>query len=233
MFTVRLALVGTLVLLGTVPARAQSTLDDLSCFQIRDQVPRGTVRAILGLNGQSCRIKVPATMACIGTQGTSLTPPPPATSPSSVSGSVLCYRARCAPPRPQRQSVEDAFGRRPVRFRGARFVCLPASMGAGGGSTTTTVPGPTTTTIPGATTTTTTVPGNPQGCHYSDGQCRGSCGAGMRCGQALGTASCECRSVSCGQADTPSCDGACPDPGDACVFNPLSNDCRCINNPLS
>jgi len=224
------------MLLGTVPARAQSTLDDLSCFQIRDQVPRGTVRAILGLNGQSCRIKVPATLACIGTQGTSLTPPPPATSPSSVSGSVLCYRARCAPPRPQRQSVEDAFGSRPVRFRAARFVCLPASMGAGGGPTTTTIPGPTTTTIPGATTTTvpgattTTVPGNPQGCHFSDGQCRGTCSGGQRCGSAVGTGSCECRSVSCGQADSPQCNGACSNPGDACVFNPFSG-CQCVNVP--
>ncbi len=227
---VRSASLCALALLVAVTAHAQGVVDGLSCFRINDQVPRGTVRAILnGLGGQSCRIKVPATFACIATQGATLTPPPPATSPSGVSGSVLCYRARCAPPRPPRMDVEDAFGRRPVRFRGARWLCLPAAMGAGGAPTTTTITGDTTTTVPGATTTTTTVPGEPQGCEFSDGQCRGRCGPGRRCGTAIGTASCECRAVSCGAADAPACDGSCPDPGDACVF--VVTGCECINIP--
>jgi hypothetical protein len=230
MLMVRSASIGALVLLGAVAAHAQGTVDDLSCFRISDQVPRGTVRGILGLRGQSCRIKLPAIFACIATQGTTLTPPPPAASPSGVSGSVLCYRARCAPPRPQRTDVEDAFGRRPVRFRGARWLCLPAVMGAGGGSTTTTIPGATTTTttVPGATTTT-TVPGTPQGCRFSDGECRGTCAPGRRCGSAAGTGSCECRAMSCGEADAPECNGACADPGDACVF--LGAGCECVNVP--
>jgi osmotically inducible protein OsmC len=226
---IRSATIGAFVLLGAVAAYPQvASINDLSCFGIRDQVPRGSFRAILnGLDGQSCRIKVPATIACIATQGTTLTPPPPATSASSVPGSVLCYRARCAPPRPGRTDVEDAFGRRPVRFRGARWLCLPASVG---GSATTTIPAVTTTTLPGATTTTsTTVPGTPEGCHFSDGQCRGTCAPGQRCGSAAGTGSCECRSTSCGEADAPACNGACADPGKACVF--VVTGCECINVP--
>jgi hypothetical protein len=230
MLPARSASLCALALLAAVAAHAQSVVDGLSCFRINDQVPRGSLRAILsGLGGQSCRIKVPASFACIATHGATLTPPPPAPSAGSVSGSVLCYWARCAPPRPARTDVEDAFGRRPVRFRGARWLCLPASMGEGGASTTTTAAGVTTTTLPGATTTTTTLPGTPEGCQFSDGQCRGRCGPGRRCGAAVGTASCECRAVSCGEAEAPQCNGACADPGDACVF--VVTGCECINLP--
>src|SRR5262249_60701047 len=165
MSSFRPALVGALVLLGAVSVHAQATVDDLSCFLVRDQVPRGSVRAILnGLGGQSCRIKVPATFACIATQGTTVTPAPPASSQSGAfSSSVLCYRARCAPPRPPRTMVADAFGSRPVKFRGARWVCLPAAMGVSGGPTATTIPGSpvTTTTTPGTTATTPTLPPPP------------------------------------------------------------------------
>jgi hypothetical protein len=232
MFRLRSAPVAALVLLAALEVRAQGTIDDLSCFRIRDRVPRGSVRAILnGLQGQSCRIKVPATMACIASLGTTVTPAPPTPSPSSVSSSFLCYSARCAPPRPSPTEVDDAFGRRPVRFRGARLVCLPALMGVPRGSTTTTttIAGATTTT-PGAATTTTTLAGEPQGCRFSDGQCRGSCAPGRRCGAAVGTGSCECRAMSCGEADSPECNGACADPGDACVFVPFSG-CECVNVP--
>src|SRR5262245_19170360 len=229
MSSFRPALVGALVLVGSVSVHAQGTVDDLSCFQVRDSVPRGSVRAILnGLGGQSCRIKVPATFACLASGGTTVTPAPPASSAGSVSGSLLCYRLRRPPPRPARTTVEDAFGSRPVRFKGARWVCLPASMGAPGGPTTTTTPGSTatTTTGPGGATTT-TLAGQPQGCDYRDGACTGSCGPGKRCGAAGGTASCECRSVSCGQADTPTCNGACSDQSKTCVFIPLSG-CECV-----
>jgi hypothetical protein len=220
---IRLALVGAFALLGAVSVHAQGTVDNLSCFLVRDQVPKGSVRAILnGLGGQSCRIKVPAAFACIATGGTTVTPAPPAANQAGVSSSVLCYWARCAPPRPPRTVVEDAFGSRPVKFRGARWVCLPAAMGVAGGPTTTTIPG-----SPITTTTTTTLAGQPQGCHYADGACTGSCGPGMRCGAAVGSLSCECRSVSCGQADAPACNGACADPSKTCVFIPL-NGCQCI-----
>jgi len=118
--------------------------------------------------------------------------------------------------------------RPPARAVREGALCLPAAMGALGARTTTTMPGSaTTTTTPGATTTTTTVAGQPGGCHYADGVCTGSCGAGVRCGLAVGSASCECRPVSCGQADAPACNGACADPSKACVFIPLSG-CECI-----
>lgn len=84
MSTPRFLLASALVLLGTVAVRAQSTVDDLSGFQIRDRVPRGSVRAILnGLGGQSYRVKVPAAFARIETAGMTVTPAPPAQSPVS------------------------------------------------------------------------------------------------------------------------------------------------------
>jgi len=230
MSSFRSAMVGALAFLGAVSVHAQGTLDNLSCFVVRDQVPRGSVRAILnGLGGQSCRVKVPAAFACIATGGTTVTPAPPAPSQPGVSSSILCYWARCAPPRPPRTVVEDAFGSRPVRFRGARWMCLPAAMGVPGGPTTTTTPGSpiTTTTTSGTTATTTTLPGQPGSCHFSNGACTGSCGPGMHCGSTVGSLSCECRSVSCGQADAPACNGACADSSKTCVFIPLSG-CQCI-----
>jgi hypothetical protein len=230
MSSFRPALVGAFVLLGAVSVHAQGTVDDLSCFLVRDQVPRGSVRAILnGLGGQSCRIKVPAAFACISSQGTTVTPAPPAASQPGVSTNVLCYWARCAPPRPRRRVVADAFGSRPVKFRAARWICLPAAMEVPGAPTTTTVPGSpvTTTTTSGAATTTTTIPGQPGGCHYANGMCTGNCGPGMSCGSTVGSLSCECRSVSCGQADAPACNGACADPSKTCVFIPLSG-CSCV-----
>src|SRR5262245_57866171 len=227
----RAAWVGAVVLLAAAPVRAQGTLDNLSCFLVRDSLPRGSVRAVLnGLGGQPCRIKMPARFACIASDGTTVTPAPPQPSPAGVSSSFLCYFARCAPPRPPSTTVEDAFGQRPVRFRATRWVCLPTQGPSGGStSTTTTSPGGSTTTGPGASTTTTTI-GSPAGCELIDGQCRGTCAPGRRCGTAAGTASCECRAMACGEADTPTCNGACPNSGDACVFVPTRG-CECINVP--
>src|SRR5262245_41801878 len=223
----RAAWVGAVVLLAAAPVRAQGTLDNLSCFLVRDSLPRGSVRAVLnGLGGQPCRIKMPARFACIASDGTTVTPAPPQPSAGSVSSSFLCYFARCAPPRPPATTVADAFGQRPVRFRATRWVCLPTQGSSGSPSTTTTSPGASTTTGPGASTTTTTM-GSPAGCEFIDGQCRGTCAPGRRCGTAVGTASCECRAMSCGEADTPACNGACPNPGDACVFIPTQG-CQCL-----
>jgi hypothetical protein len=100
--------------------------------------------------------------------------------------------------------------------------CLPRTTPCPTGPTTTT-----TTTLSGGTTTTTIS----MGCTFKNGACTGSCARGSRCGAAVGTGSCECRTVSCGSADTPQCNGACASTSDACVFNPLDNSCRCVNIP--
>lgn len=66
-------------------------------------------------------------------------------------------------------------------------------------------------------------------CRFTDRRCAGRCGAGMQCGAAAGTASCECRAVTCADADAPECAGACPDPRDACIF--AVTGCRCVRIP--
>jgi hypothetical protein len=99
-------------------------------------------------------------------------------------------------------------------------------------TTTTTTPSTTTTTPPsaGGSTTTTTL-ATSMGCTFKNGKCTGSCAPGSTCGVAVGTASCECRSTSCGNAKTPQCNGACASASDACVFDPLSNSCHCVGIP--
>jgi hypothetical protein len=94
-------------------------------------------------------------------------------------------------------------------------------------------PTTTTTTLAGAGgPTTTTIQGTSMGCEFHDGMCTGSCGPGSRCGAAVGTGSCECRSISCGAADTPQCNGACASASDTCIFDPFSDSCHCVNNPF-
>ena len=80
------------------------------------------------------------------------------------------------------------------------------------------------------TTTTTTIQGISMGCSFHNGQCTGSCAPGSTCRAAVGTASCACRSVSCGAANSPQCNGACASTSQACVFDPLKG-CTCVNIP--
>ena len=103
--------------------------------------------------------------------------------------------------------------------------CLPRTTPCPTGPTTTT-----TTTLSGATTTTTNQAIS-MGCTFKNGACTGSCAPGSRCGAAVGTGSCECRTASCGGADTPQCNGACASASDACVFDPLDNGCHCVGIP--
>jgi len=106
------------------------------------------------------------------------------------------------------------------------LTCMPRTTPCPTGSTTTT-----TTTPGGGGSTTTTVQGIAMGCTFEHGECTGSCGPGSKCGAAAGTGSCECRSTSCGNADTPQCSGACPSASQACIFDPIADDCHCVNIP--
>ena len=191
------------LLIGTLarPVVGVAQMDGLACFQVGDPSPKGTLRTVLGSDagGGTCTVKQPARIACVSTQG------------GAASETTLCYRARCTPPRPAAADVTDASGRRTVRFHAARWVCLPATAAAPSATPTTT----TTTVVAGA-------------CEFRDGECRGTCAPGSRCGAAVGTASCECRATPCGDADAPTCDGSC-NAGEACVF--LVVGCRCVNIP--
>jgi len=198
------------------PAGAQSTVGNLTCFRIGDPMSKAKFQVTLGSEAGSmhCTLKAPANRACIATSGTVVSPPPPeAGGGADVSTSFLCYQARCSPG-PGAASLEDAFGRRAVALVAPKSLCLPAS--SGGFTTTTTVVGTTTTT-------------SPTGCRFANGECTGSCAPGMKCGAAAGTGSCECRSVSCGEAAAPECNGACAEPSKACVFSVTG--CSCVRMP--
>src|SRR5262249_7887173 len=102
--------------------------------------------------------------------------------------------------------------------------CVARTTPCPTGQTTTT-----TTTLSGGTTTT-TERAISMGCSFHDGKCTGTCGApGATCGTAVGTGSSACRQVSCGNADTPQCNGACASASDACVSDPISNNCTCFS----
>jgi hypothetical protein len=215
----RLIIPAILLLVGTGPltatASAQGVADRLACFRVKDTAPKARYRVSIANGGgsQTCTVRTPAELGCIATATTAITPAPPGGSPSGAAvPSFLCYRAKCPRPTANGDS-EDEFGQRLVSFRGSQLYCTPASLAAP-------TPGTTTTTLAG---------GGTQGCQFSNGECTGSCGPGQRCGTAVGTASCECRAVACGDADTPECDGACPDPGDACIFGVTG--CSCVHVP--
>jgi hypothetical protein len=196
-------------------ATAQPVENDLHCFNIKDSAPRAkyqvTVSTAAGT--QTCTVRTPAKLGCVPAAVTGITPPTPGDGPDgSATGAFLCYRAKCAPAGTS-VNTQDRFGTRVIRFRASRFVCAPANLDAP---------------PPGVTTTTTTLPATNE-CRFQDGECRGTCTGGRRCGAAVGTDLCECRDVACGDADAPACDGACSDPDEACIFD--LNGCSCVNIP--
>ncbi len=207
-----LALAGALA-----PAAFAQPDDRFTCFAVKDSLPRGKYQVTLSTaaGSQSCIVRTPARVACVPSTQKAVTPAPPGGGPSgSAEGGFLCYLAKCALPSGT-TNVEDQFGRRVIKYRATRFVCDPADL---------TAPAP-----GSPTTTTTTLPGAAGDCHFADGRCTGTCAPGKRCGTAVGSASCECRDVACGDADSPACNGACTSPGEACVFNVTG--CSCVRVP--
>lgn len=201
-----------------VAALAQ-TQDHMTCFAVKDSAPRAKYQATLTTDAgsQQCIVRAPATFACVPTAASNVTPGLPATGPSaSAAGAVLCYRAKC-PKSATTESVQDEFGSRSVQVKASRFLCAPASVG------------PPTPGSPASPTTSTTLAGGGSGCSFSNGDCTGSCGAGKRCGTVVGTATCECRDVKCGDADAPACNGACSNSSDACIFSVTG--CSCVHVP--
>ena len=211
------------------PAAAATTLDHWTCARAIVREPRGNFRVTLGspVGPQSCVVKRPAKLACVATTGTSITPEIPGLSEGPGSTSFLCYQLKCRRRVGIQQQLQDAFGQHTVGFGIPRWLCSPA-VGPSTGPTTTTIPGATTTTVAGGSTTTTTTLQDDR-CRFENGQCRGTCSGGGSCRAAVGTGSCECRNVPCGDADTPQCNGACPSADQACVFTITG--CSCIGIP--
>jgi hypothetical protein len=212
-----LNLAAALTALGlAASASAQPALDHLACYKVKDHATPATYSfSLSGAAGtQNCVAKVPAKVGCFESSESNVVPTPPGggPSPGSALGAFLCYRTKCKRPFVPTAKMEDQFGARMVVFKGAQFMCAPATRGPIG-----VAPASTTTTLP------------PQSCHFADGQCQGQCGAGGVCSAAAQSGSCECRTTPCGQADTPSCDGFCTDPSKACVFNLTG--CSCLRIP--
>jgi len=204
------------LLLGVQPVAA---VDNLSCFKATDSSPKGRFPTVLGgpFSPKTCILKTPAKIACVATHGTSITPAPPDDQSPPVIDNFLCYQARCSGPGGSAE-VTDMLAARQVGLRRARLICLPAQMTAiMPPSTTTTIVGATTTTLPAGT------------CHFADGRCTGTCAGGSKCGTVVGSADCECRNVSCGDADAPECNGACTSSGESCVFSVTG--CSCVRVP--
>jgi len=212
-----LGLLAVCSVVGTT-ARAQ-TQDHLSCFNVKDSAPKVkyTVTVTTAAGQQTCIVRAPAKMACVQAAKGNVTPTPPGGGPggSSAAGAFLCYPAKCPKPVKTGTNAQDQFGNRVITFGATKLLCAPAFVAA-----------PT----PGAsTTTTTTLPGTGGECTFSNGMCQGSCSGSGRCRAAANTGSCECREVSCGDADSPSCDGACSEAGEACVFG--FTGCKCVRIP--
>ena len=210
------SLVALAVATSAASSFAQPADDHLLCFKVDDSAPPAKYRATITNAGgsQVCTVKTPAKLACVESAKGNVTPAPPGGGPAGLpAGSFMCYVAKCAKPSAS-TNVQDQFGTRVIKFRGSQLLCAPATV---------TAPPPG---LP--TTTTTTLPGT-NACRFEDGSCRGTCGTGQRCGTVVGTASCECRSVSCGDADAPDCNGACSEAGKACVFSVTG--CSCVRVP--
>jgi hypothetical protein len=203
-----------------LPHAASAQVENhLSCWAIKDSAPQQRYQTTVATPAgtETCTVRTPARIACAASAVSGITPTPPGGGPTgTTNGSFLCYPAKCSKPTAN-VNVEDEFGRRLIRFRVSRFVCSPAAVNAP-------APGP------GGTTTTTLAGGNGE-CRFTDGKCKGSC-AGMGggfCRAVVGSASCECTNVACGDADSPSCNGGCSNPDEACVFDLTG--CSCVNIP--
>jgi hypothetical protein len=203
----------SLASLAAFPANAA---DSMRCFKVTDPSPQSRFAATVTdeRGTQTCHVRLPAKFACVPSTA-ALTPPLASGNQRAVADNdtVLCYTVKCARPLAQRAEAGDVFGTRDLTLRAPQTMCWPASMAPG-------MPVTTSTTLPGTGTDT---------CDFSNGECRGTCPGGQRCGATVSGASCECRSVSCGDADAPQCEGACSNPGDACVFSVTG--CSCTSIP--
>jgi len=204
----------------TVPVHAQVG-GPVACYVVKDHARHQAFRLTVTSGGitQSCRLKVPARLGCLGTQISGITPAPPGGPSTGATGDTLCYQLRCPRPFPPAMQRTDEFGgQRVVNFRRNQLLCMPTSDVS---TTTTTTPqtgGPSTTTTTQAQ----------RACEFSDGRCVGTCGNGGHCSVVASGGACECRTTPCGNADAPACRGFCAR-DEFCIFDLTG--CRCVSIP--
>jgi hypothetical protein len=194
------------VLALSAPALAQSA-GQVACVRIKDRAKAQSSTVTVTAAGvtKSCRVDVPARLACL---------------PAGGDGAFLCYPLRCGRLSSTSATVTDALGgARVVTFKGAQLLCEPATVSASTSSSTTTVPG---------ASTTTTAPDEPCDFDSDNGTCTGTCGGGDHCSAVASGGACECRSTPCGDADSPSCEGYC-ERDEACVYTLTG--CNCVSIP--
>jgi hypothetical protein len=120
------------LLIGPVtPANAQNP-NHLKCYKIRDGVPPPPIRYTMNLQGLSaepgCSLRARASLLCVQTTKTSVSPTPPGGGPNPASaGKFLCYKVKCARQQLPGVPVVDQFGARTVAPRRADLLCAPAS----------------------------------------------------------------------------------------------------------
>ena len=203
------------IVLGLAGVATAAPLDHLICSKVRERAPKLRYRVTLDdadKGARTCIVKAPPGMMCTETTTTAIDPAPPGGGPTgSEAGVFLCYAAKCPQARSGSTAV-DRFGTHTLVVKGTQWLCAPATQ------TAVVTPPTTTTTLPSGDT-----------CRFASGRCTGSCSGNARCGAAVGTGSCECRSVSCGDADAPQCNGACSSQGEACVFSVTG--CSCVRIP--
>jgi hypothetical protein len=124
--------------------------DHLKCFKVRDQLREAFYTA--DLNGlvpeAGCRIRVPATLICLPSTKTNVSPTPPGGGESPPAGSFACYRLKCSRDTEFPDVViDDQFGTRLGTPAFAKMLCAPLNP--------TTTPTVSTTTLPASTTSTT------------------------------------------------------------------------------
>ncbi len=72
-----------------IPARAQTTIDTLSCYKVNDTTPRSrfqaSVRSANGGSAQACVLKTPARLGCTTTTS-AVTPAPSGVTQGTPSG---------------------------------------------------------------------------------------------------------------------------------------------------
>lgn len=202
---------------------AQTTLDHLTCYSVRDPRPKTQYSADLkdALRRHNCTITVPARLSCMPTEKSNVLPSPPGGGGVGEANPFFCYRVRCPRGKLPPLTLGDQFGTRTVKVAGAVLVCAPAVEPTSTTSTTTGTTSTATTTTTTSSTTSTTSTTNP-GCSFQPGlTCGGSCDAGTTCLLAA-SGQCQCVPIDqqCGAQPGGSCGGLCAAPGAICAPAP-------------
>lgn len=226
---------------ATFVAAQPASFDHLACYQTKDTVRRGTVRADVVpdappfLAALGCRIKLPAVEYCTRAAKQNVAPPPSANVTGAEPGDYFCYKVTC--PRDADLggvgiASHDQFGARTVFLRKPKRLCVPATRA-------TPTPTATATPTPLVPTATPTSPAHDPGCSFDGVECQGGCGTTGRCVWSPSESRCICPAVfdaDCGHSINQCGGQLCFGPDQQCVpvpnATPFGN-CQCAPKPTA